>query len=238
MQTASEESELVDELEFQLRSLATGAPVPSEHELSDRFGVSRSMIRSALIELERRTVLRRIDGGWSFRRNRIDYVVRADAIPSFTSTMRAAGVEPSISLRECRTRRAVELERRQLELERGSRVWEVTRLFSVNGETAAYSTSVLAYAPFPGLDRVLGENGSLAWTLKRRYGVRLSRVRYRIGLSIPGESVAEVLTGGTHTSVFLAESLNRIRGGPPVEYARTYLRTDVVNVVFEVKEGL
>lgn len=231
-------TEIADQLEDELRTVATGAPVAGEFELANRFEVSRSTIRAALAELERRAVLRKVGISGSFRRERVDYVVSATMSPSFSATVAATGAKPGATLLGCRARRAVDPERRRLRLSPGSRVWEVARLLTINGERAAYATSVLPSRAFPGLDRALDAVGpaSLSALLHTRYGARLSRVDYRISLAVPGERVADVLTPGERPAIWLAESLNRHAGGPPVELSRTYLRPDVLNVVFELKE--
>jgi DNA-binding GntR family transcriptional regulator len=228
--------EMADILEAELAHVPVGAQVPSEHVLADRFHVSRPAARAALQELERRLLVRRVQGVGTFRRRRVEYVISARFPPSFSETIRMAGAEPGARLISCGVRRAVETERSRLGLATGASVWAVERVFSVNGEVAAYATSVLPRRPLLNLDRELGDEVSLHKVLRRRYGLTVVRSRYRISLDVPPAGIAEHLTGGSRGPAWLAESVNRAVGGPYVEYARTYLRPDVLDVTFEIEE--
>ncbi|MEW2359297.1 GntR family transcriptional regulator [Spirillospora sp. NPDC029432] len=236
MTTAQLYLEMADRLENELQRVPVGSRVPSEHALAARFQVSRPTARAALQELERRLLVRRIQGRGTFRRGRVEYLIAAHRPPSFSDTVRRAGAEPGSRLLSCAVRRAVEQERRHLELGAGSAVWAVERVFTVNGETAAFATSLLPHRPLPGLDAELGDEISLHRALARRYGLTVVRHRYRLGLDVPPPAVADRLAGGDRSPVWLAESVNRTVRGRRIEYARTYLRPDVLDVVFEIEE--
>lgn len=233
--------DIADALETELQSVPVGSRVPSEHALAARFSVSRPTARAALEELQRRMLVRRVQGLGTFRRGRVDYVIAPDVPPSFTETVRRAGARASVRLRSVSVRRAVEQERRHLGLGVGAAIWVVERLYLVNGEPAGFATGVLPQRRLPGLDRALtipegAATGSLHRLLRRRYGHEVVRARYRLGFEVPPPRVANELTGGDRGPLWLAESTNRVRGGEPIEYARTYLRPDVLNVVFEIGE--
>src|SRR5262249_55473655 len=134
--------EMAEELESELLHVPVGSRVPSEHTLADRFGVSRPTARAALQELERRLLVHRVQGRGTFRRGRIDYVISPAQPPSFSDTVRRAGGVPGMQLLTLSVRRAVEQECRQLGLPPACAVWSMERLFTVNGEVAAYATSV------------------------------------------------------------------------------------------------
>lgn len=236
MTSAHRYLEMADVLEAELAHVPVGARVPSEHALAARFAVSRPAARAALQELERRLLVRRVQGAGTFRRGRVEYVISVAVPPSFSETVRRAGAEPGSQLLACEVRRAAEPERTRLDLRPGAAVWVVERVFTVNGETAGYATSVLPRRPLPGLERELDDDTSLHTVLRRRYGLTVVRHRYRIGFDVPPHRIADHLSGGDRGPVWLAESLNRAVGGPFVEYARTYLRPEVLDVAFEIGE--
>jgi len=227
---------IADELETELRDVPVGARMPSEHVLAARFAVNRSTARAALTELERRMVVRRVPGFGTFRRGPLTYVVGPHTPPSFSASVRAGGGRPGHRLLSCATRRAVALERDHLDLGAGAGVWVVERIFLVNGEKAAFATSVLPHRGMPGLDRALADAGSLHTALRRRYGITTARSSYRLGWTDAPPRVTEHLGGGDRGGLWLAESVNRAAGGPRIEYSRTYLRPDILNVVFEMEE--
>lgn len=228
--------DIANEIEGELQGVPVGSRVPSEHALAARFQVSRPTARAALEELQRRMLVRRVQGLGTFRRGRVDYVIGPGVPPSFTETVRRAGARADVQLRSVTVRRAVEQERRHLDQPAGTAIWVVERLYHVNGEPAGFATGVLPQRSLPGLDRTLTEAASLHRLIRRRYGHEVVRARYRLGYEVPPLRVANELTGGDRGPLWLAESTNRIRGGPPIEYARTYLRPDVLNVVFEIEE--
>ncbi|MDF5757075.1 GntR family transcriptional regulator [Spongiactinospora sp. TRM90649] len=227
--------EMAEELESELQHIPVGSRVPSEHALASRFGVSRPTARAALQELERRLLVQRVQGRGTFRRGRLDYVISPAWPPSFSETLRRAGGVPGVRMLSVTVRRAVEQECRRLSLPAASAVWAVERIFTVNGEVAAYATSVLPHRLLPGLDAALTGEPSLATALRRRYGIAVQRMRYRISLASPPQAVADQLTVD-RTPIWLAESVNRCAGGPPVETARTYMRADVLDISFEMEE--
>ncbi|RBQ19283.1 hypothetical protein DP939_15220 [Spongiactinospora rosea] len=227
--------EMAEELESELQHVPVGSRVPSEHALASRFGVSRPTARAALQELERRLLVHRVQGRGTFRRGRLDYVISPSWPPSFSETLRRAGGVPGVRLISVTVRRAVEQECRQLALPAASAVWSVERVFTVNGEVAAYATSVLPHRALPGLDAALTGEPSLATALRRRYGIAVQRLRYRISLASPPQAIADHLTVD-RTPTWLAESVNRTSHGTPIESARTYMRADVLNISFEMEE--
>ena len=236
MTSAQRYLEIADVLETELAHVPVGARVPSEHTLATRFAVSRPAARAALQELERRLLVRRVQGAGTFRRGRVGYAISVTTPPSFTETVRRAGAEPGSRLITCEARRAAEPERARLGLPPGTAVWMVERAFTVNGETAGFATSVLPRRLLPGLDRELTDDTSLHTVLRRRYGLTVVRHRYQLGFDVPPPRIAEHLNGGDRGPIWLAESLNRAAVGPFIEVSRTYMRPDVLNVVFELGE--
>jgi GntR family phosphonate transport system transcriptional regulator len=239
MTTAQRYLDIADELTAELARAPVGERVPSEHAVAARFEVSRPTARAALQELERRFLVRRVRGLGTFRRSRISYVISVNDPPSFHEAVKKAGAIPHTKLLSCTTRRAVDRERQQLQLDAGTAVWVVERLFEVNGEVAGFATSVLPHNVLPGFARALADDGSLFTTLRRRYGYLLVRSQYRLGFDVPSEVVAGHLTGGDRGPLWLAESVNRVAGpeGRRIEYSRTYMRPEVLDVVFELEEG-
>src|SRR5580692_8252671 len=90
----SQYAEIVDKLVDDLAGCRPGTRVASEHELAARFAVSRAVAGAALRELESRLLVRRVRGSGTFVNGRIDYVMSADRVPSFSKAVRKMGLEP------------------------------------------------------------------------------------------------------------------------------------------------
>lgn len=68
-----------------------GTLLPSEARLMRRFGQSRSVVRSAISGLEKRFLVRRIQGRGTFVNRRVDYPISSDVEPSFHGIVEASG---------------------------------------------------------------------------------------------------------------------------------------------------
>lgn len=99
VETVQRYQDIADELADELAGLAPGARVPGEHAITRRFGVGRAAARAALQELERRLLVRRVQGAGTFVNRRIDYAISHRRRPSFHHTVAAAGGQPRTVLR-------------------------------------------------------------------------------------------------------------------------------------------
>lgn len=119
---------------------ANGDRLPSEHALSEHYGVSRATIRTALQDLESRgmTVTRR--GVGTFVTGQAEGV-RADLrqLESLSATIGAHGRKAGVVYRSIAVRPANERERRSLQLDEDEEVLATERALSADGETVAFS---------------------------------------------------------------------------------------------------
>jgi DNA-binding GntR family transcriptional regulator len=226
---------LSDELEADLAGAVAGHPVPSEHEIAAAHGVNRLTARAALQELERRHVVRRVQGLGTFVARRIEYRIGPEVTPSWTSTVRLAGAEPRTVNEPVHTRRARAAERATLGLDAGARVTEVHRLRYVDGTLVATATSVLPTDLVPQLARELGPESSLHDTLVGAYGLHPARDWLRYEVEVAPSAVAARL--GLRGRPLLAHHQGRLadRGlGRVIELNDNWDRLDVFDVVVEI----
>lgn len=226
---------LSDLLETELRDATPGDLVPSEHQLARRHGVSRLTARAALQEMERRNLVRRIQGRGTFVARRIDYRITPDLPASFTEIVRQSGVEPTTTNDRVFSRAASAAERIALELPRGARVVEVRRRRWIDGELVGTAASVLPADLVPGLAGRLGKKGSVYNTLVKEYDLQPVRTWSRVEIEVATTEVAErlELRGRPHVIRFQGR-LESDRTGRPIEMGDSWLRADIFNVVMEI----
>lgn len=77
-------------------ALETGAQLPSERDLSEQFGVSRSTVRQALEHLSRAGLLKKIQGRGTFVADRVPIAQPLAHVTSFRDAIAARGMRPAL----------------------------------------------------------------------------------------------------------------------------------------------
>ncbi|MEM9713716.1 MAG: GntR family transcriptional regulator, partial [Actinomycetota bacterium] len=135
--------ELADALEADVLRARPDDRVASEHEIVEQHDVSRVTARSALQELERRHLVRRVRGRGTFVARRLEYVVGPAMAPSWSATVRAAGALPGGELLGVCDCPADEDSARALAIDPGDPVVELRRRGTVDGLVATAAISVV-----------------------------------------------------------------------------------------------
>lgn len=213
-----------------------GDRVPSENEIASAHGVSRPTARAALQELERRFLVRRIRGAGTFVSRRIDYVISDRRPPSGSATLRSAGADPHSVLVEARTLACPADVALHLGIERGTRVTLIRRLMTVDGILTSWTSAYLLAALVPGIAAEMETRQSLFEVMRDVYGIEAQRRWSRASLDLPPPQVVAALRLEGTPPTWLLEGVNERRQSPreAVEFTRTWMRADVLNVTFEM----
>ena len=114
--------------------------IPSESDLANDLGVSRTTIRDALSRLESEgTVFRKQGAGTFVNRPGLQIKSRLDEIWSYEAVLEAHGYNPSVELVAVRQAQPVESIRTLLSLQPGEEVTILQKLFSENSEPVIYT---------------------------------------------------------------------------------------------------
>jgi GntR family transcriptional regulator len=226
---------LSQRLEKELATASPGDLVPSENELARFHNVHRLTARAALQELERRHLVRRIQGRGTFVVRRLDYRITTDGPASFTEIVRSAGGNPSTTTEETLVRPATAAEARSLALSPRAKVVELKRRRWLDGEPVGVGNSVLPARLVPGLLEKLGPEGSLYQALAQEYDLQPRRAWFRCQVEAAPEAVADQLKLRGRPDLFHnCGRLESERLHIPIEINDGWLRTDLFNVVIEV----
>ena len=141
---------LVDKIE---NNLKPGDMLPSERELSDRYGLSRTTVRLALQELEKMGMVYRRHGKGTFVAEPVQQVTNLMQSYSFTDQMRELGREPSTTIFEFSECEADKRLATALGLNIGDKLFVLKRLRSADGIPMMIERTYLPVRQFLSLTR-------------------------------------------------------------------------------------
>ncbi|GHJ36987.1 hypothetical protein Sm713_25960 [Streptomyces sp. TS71-3] len=209
----------------------------SEAEITQRFGVGRAAARAAVQELERRYVVRRVQGSGTFVNRRIDYVISRSVPPSWSSTVSAAGAVPRALVKSVRRIPVPESLRTRLECPAGQLVHEVVREFYIDALLASRVQEWIPVDAVPDLDLALHAVDSIERVLRQMAHARPMRDWCRVSIDIPPADVMEGLRLESSQPAWLIESVSRDAvSGTVLMCSSTWTRADAVRIIVEMDE--
>ena len=197
---------------------APGAPVPSERELSERYGVSRMTARQALRALRQDGLVYRERGLGTFvARHKVELHTRD--LVGFTEDMRRRGMTPSTRLILLRREAAPQATADELDISQGDDVFYLERLRLADGAPMAYEASYISAALCPDLDGRDLERESL-YQIMEQHGLALQRA----------EEVLEAAAATRREARHL-----EVKAGSPVLVVRRVVYSDTSRAIESVK---
>lgn len=227
LQIASELRRNIQESVFKV-----GDRLPTEAELSERFGVNRHTLRRAM------EVLRQ-EGIVGVERGRGTFVM-ADpiAVPigkrvRFNEALKAQSLTPTWQvLRIIEINADAKLSKR-LEIEVGAPVVLFERLSSIENIPISISSSHFPGQHFPGLAAHCETYRSISKMLQNEYGCDHIRRRTRLSARLAQSSDARLLKMPANGPILLSESINVDQHGVVIEYGVTRFRGDRMELVMD-----
>lgn len=230
--------DIAEQLASELAGMRAGARVSGEHDITLRFGVGRAAARAALQELERRLLVRRVQGAGTFVNRRIDYVISHDRRPSWHETVSAAGAQPRTVVRGVDVVGLPEEPAALLDLPPGTPAHRLRRQSYIDDLLAAASHEWIPVATVPELGAALHAAESVDLVLRQVGGVEPVRSWSRVSLDVPPADVLAGLQMESMAPVWRVESLSRDGStGRPVMCSSSWMRADALRVVVELGEG-
>jgi GntR family transcriptional regulator len=208
--------------------------LPSEHQLSEWFGVSRITVRRALQTIENEGLIYRRQGLGSFvrdRRTRQGLVRLTD----FAQDMHQAGLEASSEvLRHEQVAAAPDIAQ-HLQVEPEATVLQLDRLRLGNDTPVAFDQTWLPLFYAQLLEGHDLAHETIYRILETEYEIPVLRGRYRITAVNAPDAIAHTLGVPVDRALLLIHRLSLTQGDKPVYFQRRYYRSDRVAYELELE---
>jgi GntR family transcriptional regulator len=213
---------------------APGDQIPSEHELCELFGVSRTVVRQALKEMDYQGLLVREKGRGTFvEEPKISSRSLVHSLVGFYEDMERRGQPPVTEVLEQEMEPASQGVAESLEVNPLTPVIKLARLRFIQHEPIVLVTSYLPYELCPKLIHADMRHQSLYAFLKREYGLAITHGRRRIDAVLAGEREAKLLRVEPGAALLRLHSVSYTDDGRAVEYFHGFFRGD--RSAFEVE---
>jgi GntR family transcriptional regulator len=211
-----------------------GQQIPSETELCEAFGISRTVVRQALRELKYQGLLYREQGKGTFvAQPKISESLMQD-LSGFYEDIVGKGLTPVTKVLRQEVQPAAKKIADYLQIEPGDKVITIERLRSVGSEPIVLVTTFLPYDICPDLiDEDLSAQ-SLYALLEKKHGLELSHGRRTIEAVAANQYEAQLLGVEEGAPLALLDSVSYLRDGRPIEYFHAVHRGDRSRFVVEV----
>jgi GntR family phosphonate transport system transcriptional regulator len=216
--------------EIRDRAFAASGRLPSEAELSQRFGVNRHTLRQAVAALQVDGLVRVEPGRGTFIQNELlDYVLSRRT--RFSENLQRQGLLPSKQLLTAREIPAPERAAHELRLDKSAKVLMVEMLDEANNQPIALATAYYPAARFDGLLDMLSD-GTRTTDILRHFGVAdYIRAESRVTTQMPSDETARLLKQPATRPVLCVECLDVDMEGRPIKYGETVFCGDRVQLV-------
>jgi GntR family transcriptional regulator len=219
-------------------AIAIGSRLPTEPELSDHFGVSRSVVRQALRRLEETGLVARRRGIGSFVVQRDPPTWQLHGSQGFfEDEVTRLGREVVSKVLRAEVVPLPDWAAALLEVDEGARGVVLERLRYLDGLLTVYD---LNYLPERFAEVVISlrdaPHGSLYETLRRSHAVTVVRGRREIDAVVAGFELARLLEVEEHAPLLFVEAVDVDATRRPFDCYRTWLRPDRLTIRVDVGE--
>jgi GntR family transcriptional regulator len=217
--------------------LEPGHLLPSEGELCERYGVSRTVVRQAVGDLVNEGVLQRMRGKGTFvgrPKLREQFI---ESTVGFFEDLTAHGQTVASVVLSLDLVSATEKVAKALEMETGEQCIELSRVRSVNGDVVALANSYINSSDTRLLTDLRSADlttASLYRFLEERWNMRIESGHRSLEGTTAKGVVARVLELRQGAPLLYIESVGRDARGVPVEHFQAWHRADRTRLEMDV----
>jgi GntR family transcriptional regulator len=215
--------------------LQPGDPLPGEHRLCQQYGVSRTVVRQALAQLEHEGLVERVKGKGTFvARPRTSESLVHTLVGLYDDVERRGGHVHSDVLRHAREQASDEVAA-ALEIPPGAPVVALERLRYVDGEPWSLSTTWMPDAVGTiTLDADLSE--ASLYRLLADQGIRATHGVRSAEATVATHDQAQLLQVSAGSALLRLRSVSRGPDGVPIEFFIAHHRGDRSRFEFQLRE--
>jgi GntR family transcriptional regulator len=210
----------------QLGIWAPGDQIPGEQDLCELYGVSRTVVRQALREMELEGVVNRRKGKGTFISLPKISEGLVQKLTGFYQDMVERGLKPVTKVLHQNVGPSSEKVARFLDITPGNQVIDILRLRSVNEEPIQLVTTYIPFEICPALASVDLTNRSLYEFLEKEAGVYIAKGRRYIEAVLANEAEAALLGIDRGGPLLMLDSISYSEDGKPIEYYHALHRGD------------
>jgi len=207
-------------------SWTLGDAIPTERELCDIFGVSRTTIRQAVSELVNEGLLYRSQGRGTFvaKQKLKERFIQQNI--GFYEEMTSKGLHLESEVLEQSVTVAPDDIAAQLQIKNGDKIIKIERLRSVESEKVLIVVTYIPYDICPGLAEEDLNNASLYQILREKYGLKVETGSRTIEAISASDFDAQLLGIPKDVPLLLIKSIGYLADGKPLEYYEAKHRGD------------
>ncbi len=212
---------------------APGQQLPTESDLCEKFGVSRTTIRQALSQLKLEGHIYQIQGKGTFvSLPKIEQSVAP--YRSFNEHLKGRGQQIETKVVELTIVAADKRLAKKLEIAEKDAVFRLERIRYADGLPLLFSITYIPWLVTPGLTKEEC-SGSLYELIRNKFSIQLSHCAESIEPILMDEAIGKHLDAPIGAPTFLLNTVTYSIDNIPVEYSHEIFRGDRAKFTFERK---
>lgn len=214
-----------------------GDLLPGEHRLCEQFGVSRTVVRQALLQLEHQGIIERVKGKGTFVAHQKVPESLVHTLTGLYEEMVARGGQVYSDVRRQETIPADDEVADALAIDPGAPVVVIERLRYVDQEPWSWTTT---YLPFEVGKLVLGDDlrEQSLYALLATHGIRAVRGVRSAEAALADASQGELLRVGAGQALLVLRSVGFDENDRPMEYFVAHHRGDRSRFEFQLSASV